>query len=51
MTDVMSTKKFQEEFWNWFDSLHSKDKKKFWEYPLDFACIYFYNKVYSRVMR
>ena len=39
--------KFKKAFWEWFDNLPKKEKKKFQEYPSDMATIYFYNKIYK----
>lgn len=46
--DVMDTKKFKKAFWEWFDSISPRERKKFQEYPADMAELYFYNKIWSR---
>jgi len=37
---------FLDAFWNWFDSLTSKQKERFWNYSLDMSTLYFYNQIY-----
>jgi hypothetical protein len=49
MSDDVNIEKdpiFKLEFWQWFDSLAQKDKERFWSFPHDFACLYYYNKFY-----
>jgi len=38
--------KFKSAFWDWFDNLSKTEKKKFWDFSVDMAMIYFYNKIY-----
>jgi hypothetical protein len=38
--------RFKKEFWDWFDSISSQERRKFQEYNLDMAELYFYNKIY-----
>ena len=40
---------FKNCFWNWFDALPDKEKKRFQYYTADMAELYFYNKFYSRI--
>jgi hypothetical protein len=37
---------FKAAFWNWFDNISEKEKKKFWNFSVDMSMIYFYNKIY-----
>jgi len=37
---------FKSAFWDWFDNLSKTEKKKFWDFSVDMAMIYFYNKIY-----
>jgi len=48
IVQTIKSKRFKRAFWDWFDTLPSPDKKRFWEFPHDFACLYFYNKFYSK---
>lgn len=45
---TFDTPEFKSAFWNWFDELSSAEKKKFNEFPIDSAEMFFYNKVYSK---
>jgi hypothetical protein len=42
---------FKKLFWEWFDALSDKEKKRFQYYTADMAELYFYNKYYIRTMR
>ena len=44
---MIYTEKFNNAFWDWFDSLPLDLRKKFWYYPADLAKVYFYNKIWS----
>ena len=46
--DEMKTEQFRKAFWDWFDAIPKKERKKFQEYPADMAELYFYNKIWSR---
>lgn len=37
---------FLDAFWDWFDSLDSKQKDRFWNFSLDMSTLYFYNQIY-----
>jgi len=43
---IFDDPEFKQEFWRWFDSISSKEKQKFHDYPADMAELYFYNKIY-----
>jgi hypothetical protein len=45
----MDTPEFKNEFWKWFDALPKIEKQRFWDFAHDFACLYFYNKFYSKM--
>jgi len=47
--NIETDKEFKKAFWNWFDNLSLIDKQRFWNFPHDFACLYYYNKIYSRL--
>lgn len=49
-TADFDTPEFKKLFWEWFDSLPQKERKKFQEYPSDMAELYFYNKIYSKIV-
>ena len=38
--------KFKALFWEWFDALSRKKKEKFWNFSVDMAMIFYYNKYY-----
>ena len=42
---------FKSAFWDWFDNLSKTEKKKFWDFSVDMAMIYFYNKIYRHIKR
>ena len=48
--DIMDTKQFKQAFWYWFDNLPASERKKFYTYPADMAELYFYNKVFSKII-
>lgn len=46
--DVFSEPEFKKAFWVWFDSVLTEDERKqFYNYPMDMAELYFYNKVWK----
>lgn len=42
---------FKKAFWEWFDKLSLNEKERFWKFPHDFACLYFYNKYYKNMQK
>ena len=42
---------FKKAFWEWFDKLPLIEKERFWRFPHDFACLYFYNKYYKDMQK
>lgn len=46
----MNSTDFKKAFWYWFDSLPPSERKKFYEYPSDMAELFFYNKVFRKIM-
>jgi len=47
--DLDKDKDFNQEFWEWFDSLNKSEKNRFWYYQLDMSKLYFYNKYYVKL--
>jgi hypothetical protein len=47
-TEIFKTEDFKKAFWEWFDSLTTKERMNFQEYKADMAELYFYNKIYSK---
>lgn len=40
-------KKFKKVFWDWFDSLPTKEKRRFWYFKQDMAETYFFLRHYE----
>lgn len=40
---------FRRLFWDWYDSLNTSEKEKFFNYPVDISEVFFYNKVYKNL--
>lgn len=47
---IEKDQKFKKLFWEWFDSIPTKEKEKYWYFKLDLATSYYYNKIYSRIV-
>ena len=48
--EVMNTKEFKKAFWYWYDRLSPEEREKFYSYKSDMAELYFYNKVFSKIV-
>ena len=48
--ELFDSKEFKEAFWYWYDNLSPEERKKFYEYPSDMAELFFYNKIFRRII-
>ena len=49
--EIFDNKDFKNAFWYWFDhKITPEERKMFKNYPADMAELYFYNKVYCKLL-
>lgn len=49
--EIFDNKEFKQAFWYWFDHKTTPEERQMFKYyPADMAELYFYNKIYCKIL-